>query len=195
VRFELTEADVASYQRSADYLNVNSVDVVSVQHEFGIFGGKTGSHPLILLQALRMPIVTTTARRIPASPSRAAACAPCSRDWMPTARRTAMPPEISPSAWPEQTREVAAGHRPAAHLVGAYQRDSVRRRPPPLPPKPPPNAGFGRASLTVRLRPPSWDSFNSLIARSASSAVLISTKANPRARPVAASRITLIVST
>ncbi len=59
VRFELTEADVASYQRSADYLNVNSVDVVSVQHEFGIFGGKAGSHLLILLQALRMPIVTT----------------------------------------------------------------------------------------------------------------------------------------
>jgi glycosyltransferase involved in cell wall biosynthesis len=59
VRFELTEADAASYQRSADYLNVNSVDVVSVQHEFGIFGGKAGSHLLLLLRALRMPIVTT----------------------------------------------------------------------------------------------------------------------------------------
>jgi hypothetical protein len=40
VRFELTEADAASYQRSADYLNVNSVDVVSVQHEFRIFGAR-----------------------------------------------------------------------------------------------------------------------------------------------------------
>jgi len=59
VRFELTEADATSYQRSADYLNVNSVDVVSVQHEFGIFGGKAGSHLLVLLRALRMPIVTT----------------------------------------------------------------------------------------------------------------------------------------
>jgi len=30
-----------------------------VQHEFGIFGGKAGSHLLVLLRALRMPIVTT----------------------------------------------------------------------------------------------------------------------------------------
>jgi glycosyltransferase involved in cell wall biosynthesis len=59
VRFEITEADAASYQRSADYLNVNGVDVVSVQHEFGIFGGKAGGHLLLLLRELRMPIVTT----------------------------------------------------------------------------------------------------------------------------------------
>src|SRR5437868_12301679 len=34
VRFEIAEADPASYRRAADYLNVNGVDVVSVQHEF-----------------------------------------------------------------------------------------------------------------------------------------------------------------
>jgi glycosyltransferase involved in cell wall biosynthesis len=59
VRFEIAEADATSYQRSADYLNVNGVDVVSVQHEFGIFGGKAGSHLLLLLRELRMPVVTT----------------------------------------------------------------------------------------------------------------------------------------
>jgi glycosyltransferase involved in cell wall biosynthesis len=59
VRFEIAEADATSYQRAADYLNVNDVDLVSVQHEFGIFGGKAGSHLLLLLSALRMPIVTT----------------------------------------------------------------------------------------------------------------------------------------
>jgi glycosyltransferase involved in cell wall biosynthesis len=59
VRFEIAEADAASYRRSADYLNVNGVDVVSVQHEFGIFGGQAGSHLLLLLRELRMPIVTT----------------------------------------------------------------------------------------------------------------------------------------
>ena len=46
VRFEIAEADVASYRRAADFLNVNAVDVVSVQHEYGIFGGKAGSHVL-----------------------------------------------------------------------------------------------------------------------------------------------------
>jgi glycosyltransferase involved in cell wall biosynthesis len=59
VRFEITESDVASYRRAADFLNVNAVDVVCVQHEYGIFGGKAGSHVLALLRELRMPIVTT----------------------------------------------------------------------------------------------------------------------------------------
>src|SRR4029434_81911 len=59
VMFELKEGDLASYRRAADFLNVNQVDVLSVQHEYGIFGGKSGAHLLTLLRALRMPIVTT----------------------------------------------------------------------------------------------------------------------------------------
>ncbi|HEX6099694.1 MAG TPA: glycosyltransferase family 4 protein [Thermoanaerobaculia bacterium] len=59
VRFELADNDVAAYTRAADFLNVNAVDVISVQHEYGIFGGKGGSHLLTLLRELRMPIVTT----------------------------------------------------------------------------------------------------------------------------------------
>ena len=59
VRFEVAQGDIASYRRAADFLNVNRVDVLSVQHEYGIFGGKAGSHLLALLRELRMPIVTT----------------------------------------------------------------------------------------------------------------------------------------
>jgi glycosyltransferase involved in cell wall biosynthesis len=59
VRFEIAENEVAAYRRAADYLNVNTVDVLSVQHEYGIFGGKAGAHVLSLLHELRMPIVTT----------------------------------------------------------------------------------------------------------------------------------------
>ncbi len=59
VRFEIGEGDLRSYQRAADYLNVNQVDVLLVQHEYGIFGGKAGAHLLELLRAVRMPIVTT----------------------------------------------------------------------------------------------------------------------------------------
>ena len=44
---------------SGRFLNVNHVDVLSVQHEYGIFGGKAGAHVLALLRELRMPIVTT----------------------------------------------------------------------------------------------------------------------------------------
>ena len=59
VRFELVEKDIESYHRGADFLNINSVDLVSLQFEYGIFGGRTGSHILALLRELRMPIVTT----------------------------------------------------------------------------------------------------------------------------------------
>jgi len=59
VRFEIEQDDVASYRRAVDFLNVSTVDAVSVQHEFGIFGGKAGALLLPLLAELRMPVVTT----------------------------------------------------------------------------------------------------------------------------------------
>jgi hypothetical protein len=83
----------------------------------------------------------------------------------------------------------------ATNLRLFVQRGSDRRRRESPPPKPPARGGFGRASLTARPRPPSWYAFSSLIAFCASSSVLISTNANPRARPVAMSRMTLTVST
>ncbi|MBN1866180.1 glycosyltransferase family 4 protein [Candidatus Sumerlaeota bacterium] len=59
VRFELDEEDALSYRRAADFLNINNVDLVCLQHEYGIFGGRAGSHVLALLRELRMPVVTT----------------------------------------------------------------------------------------------------------------------------------------
>jgi glycosyltransferase involved in cell wall biosynthesis len=59
VRFEIAEQDLPSYLRAADFLNITDVDVVCVQHEFGIYGGPAGSHLLALLRELQMPIVTT----------------------------------------------------------------------------------------------------------------------------------------
>ncbi|MEJ2748605.1 MAG: glycosyltransferase family 4 protein [Anaerolineae bacterium] len=59
VRFELAEKDIDSYHRAADFLNINGVDLVCLQHEYGIFGGPAGSHILALLRELRTPIVTT----------------------------------------------------------------------------------------------------------------------------------------
>lgn len=59
VRFELTEEELPSYERAAEFLNFTNVDLVCVQHEYGIFGGAAGSHILELLRNLRMPIVTT----------------------------------------------------------------------------------------------------------------------------------------
>lgn len=59
VRFEIAEDEIAAYRRAAQYLNASGVDAVSLQHEYGIFGGKCGGHVLTLLRELRMPVVTT----------------------------------------------------------------------------------------------------------------------------------------
>ena len=59
VRFEIAEQELDSYRRAAEFLNINNVEVVSVQHEFGIYGGPAGSHLLEFLRDVRKPVVTT----------------------------------------------------------------------------------------------------------------------------------------
>ena len=59
VRFEIEEQDLSSYQRAADFINISNVDMVCVQHEFGIYGGPAGRHVLALIRELKMPVVTT----------------------------------------------------------------------------------------------------------------------------------------
>jgi glycosyltransferase involved in cell wall biosynthesis len=59
VRFEMSENDLASYRKAADFLNFNDIDLVCLQHEYGIFGGRAGEHILELLRHLHMPFITT----------------------------------------------------------------------------------------------------------------------------------------
>src|SRR6516164_3156756 len=59
VRFEIDEKELDSYRRAADFLNINNVELVLVQHEYGIYGGPAGSHLLALLRDVHMPVVTT----------------------------------------------------------------------------------------------------------------------------------------
>jgi glycosyltransferase involved in cell wall biosynthesis len=59
VRWSIAQEDVKSYQDAAAFLNFNNIDMVCLQHEYGIFGGAAGSHILHLLRGLKMPVVTT----------------------------------------------------------------------------------------------------------------------------------------
>jgi glycosyltransferase involved in cell wall biosynthesis len=59
VRWSLAQDDVTSYQEAAEFLNFHNIDMVCLQHEYGIFGGPAGSHILHLLRGLKMPVVTT----------------------------------------------------------------------------------------------------------------------------------------
>jgi glycosyltransferase involved in cell wall biosynthesis len=59
VRWSLAQDDLRSYAEAAEFLNFNNIDMVCLQHEYGIFGGPAGSHVLQLLRRLKMPVVTT----------------------------------------------------------------------------------------------------------------------------------------
>ncbi|WP_336801917.1 glycosyltransferase family 4 protein [Kaistia sp. MMO-174] len=59
VALEIHENSLEDYVAAADYLNRGGFDVVSLQHEFGIFGGEAGGDITALLARLEMPVVTT----------------------------------------------------------------------------------------------------------------------------------------
>jgi glycosyltransferase involved in cell wall biosynthesis len=59
VKFEIRRNVKSDYICAADYINFSHVDLVSVQHEFGLFGGEAGSYLNLLLNRLNAPVITT----------------------------------------------------------------------------------------------------------------------------------------
>ena len=59
VCFEVEAKRREQYDIAADFINLRYPDVVCVQHEYGIFGGKQGQYLIPLLRQLHAPIVTT----------------------------------------------------------------------------------------------------------------------------------------
>ncbi|MGN6759334.1 MAG: hypothetical protein ACTHMJ_23445 [Thermomicrobiales bacterium] len=59
VRQQLDREELRSLQRIAKYINASGADVVSLQHEFGIWGGFDGEFVLPFLDRLRVPVVAT----------------------------------------------------------------------------------------------------------------------------------------
>ncbi|MEX0589563.1 MAG: glycosyltransferase family 4 protein [Xanthobacteraceae bacterium] len=59
VRFQIREEMIDDYAQAAELLNDANFDVVSLQHEYGIFGGEAGGDIVDLLTRLNMPVVTT----------------------------------------------------------------------------------------------------------------------------------------
>lgn len=59
VKFEIRRNVKSDYICAADYINFSHVDLVCVQHEFGLFGGEAGSYLSLLLNRLNAPVITT----------------------------------------------------------------------------------------------------------------------------------------
>ncbi len=58
VKFEIRQNVKSDYICAADYINFSHVDIVCVQHEFGLFGGEAGAYLSLLLNRLKAPIIT-----------------------------------------------------------------------------------------------------------------------------------------
>ncbi len=59
VKFSVAANVQADYLRAAEFVNTAHRDAVILQHEYGIFGGESGSHILHLIKTLRSPLITT----------------------------------------------------------------------------------------------------------------------------------------
>ncbi len=59
VSFEINQNRIHDYRLAADYINFSGVDFVSLQHEFGIFGGTAGTYINHFLSNLKKPVITT----------------------------------------------------------------------------------------------------------------------------------------
>ncbi|MBS3820965.1 MAG: glycosyltransferase [Planctomycetes bacterium] len=59
VRFEIRQNVQSDYRLAAEFLNINQVSAICLQHEYGIYGGTCGSHLLSMLRRVRRPLVTT----------------------------------------------------------------------------------------------------------------------------------------
>ncbi|MGC8834931.1 MAG: glycosyl transferase family 1, partial [Armatimonadota bacterium] len=59
VRFVIRQDELETYHEAADWLNASSVSILSIQHEYGIFGGEDGEYLLDFMARVRKPMVTT----------------------------------------------------------------------------------------------------------------------------------------
>lgn len=59
VAFTVRQQHMQDYLDAADWVNRNSIDLVVVQHEFGIFGGESGIFLLPFLHRLKVPFIAT----------------------------------------------------------------------------------------------------------------------------------------
>jgi glycosyltransferase involved in cell wall biosynthesis len=67
VKFEIRPEVKNDYISAADYINFSHVDLVNIQHEFGLFGGEAGSYLNLLIERINAPVITTlhTVRETP----------------------------------------------------------------------------------------------------------------------------------
>ena len=68
VKFRINQQDLGNYHNAAEYINNSSAELVCLQHENGLFGGREGGYIVKFLQKIKKPIVTTL-HTVPETPN------------------------------------------------------------------------------------------------------------------------------
>lgn len=58
-KFKIDQEDLSTYLQAADYINQSGADLISLQHEYGLFGGHKGEYVVPFVESLKLPLVTT----------------------------------------------------------------------------------------------------------------------------------------
>lgn len=68
VKYRVHQEDMNEFVAAADYINSSSAEIVCLQHEFGLFGGRDGSHIIEFLKRVKKKVVTTL-HTVPENPT------------------------------------------------------------------------------------------------------------------------------
>jgi hypothetical protein len=59
VKWNIDRDDAEDYVKAAEYVNSSNIQILVVQHEFGLYGGDYGKHIKLFLDNVKKPIITT----------------------------------------------------------------------------------------------------------------------------------------
>lgn len=59
VKVKINKDDLNSYLQAANYINKSSTDIVVLEHEFGLFGGRCGEFIVPFVELLNKPLIVT----------------------------------------------------------------------------------------------------------------------------------------
>ncbi|MGB6607084.1 MAG: glycosyltransferase, partial [Atribacterota bacterium] len=60
VKLKISQYEVDSYIKAADYINKSKTDIVVLEHEFGLYGGNFGEYIIKLVELMKKPLIVTT---------------------------------------------------------------------------------------------------------------------------------------
>jgi polysaccharide biosynthesis protein PslF len=59
VKWNIDRDDAEDYFKAAEYVNSSNIQVLVIQHEFGLYGGEYGEHIKLFLDNVKKPVITT----------------------------------------------------------------------------------------------------------------------------------------